>query len=233
MELGWPQLAPDKLICFQRFFRSPLQLDAAFDNDLESLELIQSIFPDMVAEDVMDIVALLMVWKESSDRTFKRARRQVADQAMFLPQGACSESVQDVYRRLSQTNVLTLIETHAKKRQRVLRLEAESRAKRADADRKKYSLLLAQVNIDADLPVVALIRTLDDQQQGWIHLFGTRRCNTLKKTGLRPGGRLQSGWSCSSCILVGSFPFNCETSSITCSIELMKVVAKPFLNVFT
>ena len=49
------------------------------------LELIQSIFPDMVAEDVMDIVALLMVWKESSDRTFKRARRQVADQAMFLP----------------------------------------------------------------------------------------------------------------------------------------------------
>ena len=78
MELEWPQLAPDKLICFQRFFRSPLQLDAAFDNDLESLELIQSIFPDMVAEDVMDIVALLMVWKESSDRTFKRARRQVA-----------------------------------------------------------------------------------------------------------------------------------------------------------
>ena len=88
--------------------------------------------------------------------------------------------MQDVYKRLSQTNVLTLIETHTKKRQRVLRLEAESRAKHADADRKKYSLLLAQVIINADLPVVALIRTLDDQQQGWIHLFGTRRCNTLK-----------------------------------------------------
>ena len=96
------------------------------------LELIQSIFPDMVAEDVMDIVALLMVWKESSDRTFKRARRQVADQAMFLPLCAGSESVQEVYKRLSQTNVLTLIETHTKKRQRMLRLEAESRAKRAE-----------------------------------------------------------------------------------------------------
>ena len=34
--------------------------------------------------------------------------------------------------------------------------------------------------VDADLPVVALIRTLDDPQQGWVHLFGTRRCNTLK-----------------------------------------------------
>jgi hypothetical protein len=70
MELEWPRLAPDTLVCFQRFFRSPLQLDAAFDNDLESLELTQSIFPDMVAEDVMDVVAVLMVWKESGDRSF-------------------------------------------------------------------------------------------------------------------------------------------------------------------
>ena len=61
-----------------------------------------------------------------------------------------------------------------------MRLEAESRAKRADAERKKYSLLLAQVIIDAQLPVVALIQILDDPQQGWLHLFGTRRCNTLK-----------------------------------------------------
>ena len=180
MDLDWPQLAPEQLICFQRYFRSALQLDAAFDNDLESLQLVQSIFPDMVAEDVMDVVAILMVWKETGDRSFKRARRQVADQAMFLPLSSELISVQDVYRRLSQTNVLSLIETHTKKRQRVLRLEAETRAKRADADRKKYNLLLAQVIIDAELPVVALIKTLDDQQQGWIHLFGTRRCNTLK-----------------------------------------------------
>ena len=67
-----------------------------------------------------------------------------------------------------------------KKRQKIHRLEAGSRAKRADVERKKYTSLLAQVIVDADLPVVALIRTLDDPQQGWVHLFGTRRCNTLK-----------------------------------------------------
>ena len=75
---------------------------------------------------------------------------------------------------------VSLIEAHTKKRQKIHRLEAESRAKRADVERKKYTSLLAQVIVDADLPVVALIRTLDDPQQGWVHLFGTRRCNTLK-----------------------------------------------------
>ena len=81
---------------------------------------------------------------------------------------------------LVQTNVVSLIEADTKKRQKIHRLEAESRAKRADVERKKYTSLLAQVIVDADLPVVALIRTLDDPQQGWVHLFGTRRCNTLK-----------------------------------------------------
>ena len=217
MDLDWPQLAPEQLICFQRYFRSALQLDAAFDNDLESLHLVQSIFPDMVAEDVMDVVAILMVWKETGDRSFKRARRQVADQAMFLPLSSESISVQDVYRRLSQTNVLSLIETHTKKRQRVLRLEAETRAKRADADRKKYSLLLAQVIIDAELPVVALIKTLDDQQQGWIHLeLGDA---ILSRTGSKLGDHLRFGWSC--------------TLSITCNIELMRVAGNQSLKVFT
>ena len=41
-------------------------------------------------------------------------------------------------------------------------------------------MLLAQVIIDAQLPVVGLIQTLDSPEQGWLHLFGTRRCNTLK-----------------------------------------------------
>ena len=73
-----------------------------------------------------------------------------------------------------------MIEARTKKRQKVFRQDAESRSKRADAERKKYTLLLAQVIIDAELPVVSLIQTLDNPQQGWIHLFGTRRCNTLK-----------------------------------------------------
>ena len=180
MALEWPGLGQDHLICIQKHFKSPLHLDAAFDVDLGAAELIHAIFPDMVAEEVMDIVATLMVWKDAKGRSCKRARRQVVDHVMFLPLQSGPHTVQDVYKRLVQTNVVSLIEAHTKKRQKIHRLEAESRAKRADVERKKYTSLLAQVIVDADLPVVALIRTLDDPQQGWVHLFGTRRCNTLK-----------------------------------------------------
>ena len=180
MALEWPGLGQDHLICIQKHFKSPLHLDAAFDVDLGAAEFIHAIFPDMVAEEVMDIVATLMVWKDANGRSCKRARRQVVDHVMFLPLQSGPHTVQDVYKRLVQTNVVSLIEAHTKKRQKIHRLEAESRAKRADVERKKYTSLLAQVIVDADLPVVALIRTLDDPQQGWVHLFGTRRCNTLK-----------------------------------------------------
>ena len=74
MALDWPQLGQDFVICFQKHFKSPLHLDAAFDTDLESAELVRAIFPDMVAEEVMDLVAVLMIWKESNVRSFKRAQ---------------------------------------------------------------------------------------------------------------------------------------------------------------
>ena len=180
MALDWPEVGQDFLICFQKHFKSPLHLDAAFDLDLDAAELIQSIFPDMVAEEVMNQVAILMLWKDNNFRSSKRARLEVVERALYLPLQPAGSSVQEVYKKLVQTNVVSLIEAHTKKRQKVFRQDAESRSKRADAERKKYTLLLAQVIIDAELPVVSLIQTLDNPQQGWIHLFGTRRCNTLK-----------------------------------------------------
>ena len=158
--LDWPQLGQDFVICFQKHFKSPLHLDAAFDNDLESAELVQAIFPDMVAEEVMDVVAVLMIWKESNVRSFKRARLHVVEQAMVVPLQLHGSSVQDVYKRLVQTNVVSLIEAHTKRRQKILKLDAETRSKRSDVERKKYTLLLSQVIMDAGLPVVSLIQTL-------------------------------------------------------------------------
>jgi hypothetical protein len=95
------------VICFQKHFKSPLHLDAAFDTDLESAELVRAIFPDMVAEEVMDLVAVLMIWKESNVRSFKRARLHVVEQAMVVPLQTHGCSVQDAYKRLVQTNVFS------------------------------------------------------------------------------------------------------------------------------
>ena len=99
MALEWPGLGQDHLICIQKHFKSPLHLDAAFDVDLGAAELIHAIFPDMVAEEVMDIVATLMVWKDANGRSCKRARRQVVDHVMFLPLQSGPHTVQDVYKR--------------------------------------------------------------------------------------------------------------------------------------
>ena len=180
MALEWPNIGQDLLLGLQKHFISPLHLDAAFETDLGAAELLRSLFPDMVPEDVMDLVALLMVWKEDSERFCKRARLDVVNLALYVPLTSPGDSVQGAYKKLTQTNVLTLIESFSKKRQRILRLEAESRSKRADVERRKYSLLLSQVIIDAELPVVGLIQSLDNPEQGWLHLFGTRRCNTPK-----------------------------------------------------
>eukprot|EP00435_Cladocopium_sp_Y103_P048897 s2413_g14.t1 len=132
----------------------------------------------MVPEEVEDTVALLMVWKDAACRSVKRARSSVVLNARCFLHSS-SDTVQSVYKDLTRTNVLSLIEQHTKRRQRVLRAEAESRAKKLDSERQKYSLLLAQVIIDAQLPVVALIQTLDDPRQ----------------TGTSHGGLSQFGWN--------------------------------------
>eukprot|EP00435_Cladocopium_sp_Y103_P008878 s4940_g2.t1 len=180
MDVEWPELGVDALICFQRYFKTPLQLDASFDSDVDANALVQSVMPDVNPEDAANLVAMLLVWKETSQRSFKRARLETVSHVIFQMPVSSQVSLQDAFKRISQTNVLTLIESHAKRRQKLFKLEAESRAKRVDAERRKYSLLLAQIISDAKLPVAALIQTLEDPQQGWIHLFGTRRCNTLK-----------------------------------------------------
>eukprot|EP00435_Cladocopium_sp_Y103_P036288 s800_g9.t1 len=180
MDLEWPRIGPDLLICIQKYFKTPLLLDAAFDGHDDAETLVRSVFPDAIPEEASDLAASLLVWKESAQRSLKRARKDIVSSVMFQLPCSSHETVQDACKRISQTNVLSLIEAHLKRRQKLFRLEAESRAKRSDAERKKYSMLLAQISSEAQLPVAALIQTLDDPQQGWLHLFGTRRCNTLK-----------------------------------------------------
>ena len=53
-----------------RVFQTPLKLDAAFDNDEECLMMLNAEFPDMVAEDAMDSMTVLVLWKEAMSRPF-------------------------------------------------------------------------------------------------------------------------------------------------------------------
>ena len=160
MDLSWPSITGDIVVILQRLFKTPLHVEASFDSDMDARALLQSCCPDMVPEEVANVAADLVAWREDNARSFKRARRGTVETAMYFSHVSLGGSVQDAFKHITQTDMLALVAAHSKRRQRVLKLEAENRSKRMDAERKKYSMLLAQVIIDANLPVAALIQTL-------------------------------------------------------------------------
>ena len=78
-------------------------------------------------------------------------------------------------------SALCLLEGHAKRKQQKYKEEpADARSKRFESERKKFSLLLAEMIREAGLPVADTIKKLDDPKEGWLRVFSTRRANTLK-----------------------------------------------------
>eukprot|EP00435_Cladocopium_sp_Y103_P019079 s72_g4.t1 len=180
-EPGWPGVDPGVLSHLQRIYVTPVRLDAAFDDEHDCEELVASGFPSLVEELKHDTVAQMMVWKTDCARALKRHRRGVASDLLFRLPTPDVISVHEEFERLTKTSIHCILEMHTKRRQKKYREDPpDVRSRKFESECRKYSLLLAQVMIDADLPVVALVQTLDDPAAGWIHLFAARRGNTLK-----------------------------------------------------
>jgi hypothetical protein len=71
MEGDWPGLDPVTLLVFQRLFKTPLSLQAAFDDDADCTSLVKALFPDMVDEAVRNLTAAMMVWQSNNVPAFK------------------------------------------------------------------------------------------------------------------------------------------------------------------
>ena len=181
MDEWWPKLDEGVLAHLQRVFQTPLKLDAAFDNDEECLLMLNLEFPDMVAEEAMDAMTVLVLWKETMSRPLKRARGELVRTSLYRLPLPGQLSVQEEFTRLTRTNAICILEMHVKQKQRRVKEDpADARAKRFEAERRKYSRLLAQVIEQAKLPIVELVKTLEDPRSAWLHLFAARRANTLK-----------------------------------------------------
>ena len=181
--IDWPSV-PEHIASFlSRNFVHVRHLDAAFDSLEDCEELITSGFPGMVAEDVRNVAATLMVWKEDNSRALKRARVSVAMDCMYPSTIGATRHVdlQDEYKSILSSSSLCLLEAHAKRKQSRYKEEpADARTKRFEREKQKFALLLAEMVREADLPVAATINKLDDPKEGWLRLFSTRRANTLK-----------------------------------------------------
>ena len=176
-----PDIDPGVLAFLQKAFVTPVRLDAAFDSETDCESLVLEGFPDIVDELKLDVVAQLMVWKTDSSRGLKRARRDMAFGQLYKLPHPDGLTLHEEYQRLTKTSVLCVLEMYTKRKQKKHREDPpDVRSRHFEALRKKYSILLSQVMIAAELPVVPIVQALDDPQSGWIHLFAARRGNTLK-----------------------------------------------------
>ena len=177
----WPGLDPNLLIVFQGLFSTPLSLQAAFDDEAECCILLESVFPDMVEEEVRNVAAELVVWQSENAPSFKRMRLGTVSQNLCKLPPQHVRDIQTSFTALTQSSTITVLELAAKKRQRKYKDEhPDARARKLDTERHKYTVLLSNVIKSAKLPVVQLVNTLDDPLTAWSHLFAARRANTLK-----------------------------------------------------
>ena len=177
----WPSLDPAIVSSLKLRFHTPLHLDASFDDSASGIEMISVFFPELMDEQVRDIVAALVEWKEATARFFKRQRVEYSAELRTKLDHPVLGSVEKSFNALTRSSPALLLDAFLKRKHKRVREESgDVRAMRFDAERRKYAGLLAQVIIDAKLPVVALVETLDDPRSAWFHLFSTRRSNTLK-----------------------------------------------------
>ncbi len=171
----WPHGLPDFVLVFlNRNFIHTRQLEACFDDELTCQNLVTSGFPDMVPEEVANIVGSLMFWKVDNARAFKRSRIGVACEKLSgIPISVNNAfQLQDEYRQIISPSAVCLLEGHAKRRHLLFKGEpADIRSKRFERDRKKFALFLGNCIREADLPVASQISMLDDPLEGWLRIL--------------------------------------------------------------
>ena len=181
MEAPWPGLEPAVLGFLQSIFPTTRNLQAAFETVDDCCELVASKFPDMIDEDLRNIAASLIAWKEDHSRSFKRARTAAVEKALIHLPGGKPIDLHESYSNISKTSCVMLLEAHLKKRQKSYKAEVgDARAKRFELEKKKYSLLFSNFFKEAKLPIVDHISVLGNVETAWYHLFAARRGNTLK-----------------------------------------------------
>ena len=191
----WPQVDGTVLTALQQLYPTPLRLQAAFDNEEECTVLLHDIFPDMVDEQSRDISAELVHWQSLQVTTFKRMRRSSVEDTLYrLPTGKASD-IHSHFTAITQSSSVLVLELAAKKKQRKYKEEApDTRAKKADEERRKYAMLLANVIKSAKL-------LLHNSLELWmiLHQLGytcsQQGVPTLSRTDSSPGSLFRCGWS--------------------------------------
>ncbi|CAE7351564.1 unnamed protein product [Symbiodinium sp. CCMP2592] len=158
------------------------QLHAAFDGREEAAELIEVFLPGINRDGKYQRADVLVTWARENESAIKRQRREsLHGMWEVLPQQRVVPKLTDTFDELARSNPLVLLPALQRKR-RLLRenTDATQRAKEEQLAKKKYALQLAGILKEAKLPLVQQLEGVDQPEEVWPRIFGTRRSKTLR-----------------------------------------------------
>ena len=166
---------------FQPLYSNPLQLSAAVDSEYELFLLMQPLYSvDIPIDEIESQVSYVWSWLKQKHK-FKRARRELANSMSLLSTCSGSRPNASHYFEEMREQDITLFNTHPKSRlSRLLSDENVSKASIEQQELKKYTTLLVELIIEADLPLVQVIQSTSSPSAAWLKVFGRRRANTLR-----------------------------------------------------
>ncbi|CAE7235577.1 unnamed protein product [Symbiodinium sp. CCMP2592] len=159
-----------------------LQLHAAFDGREEAAELIEVFMPGINRDGKYQRADVLVTWARENESAIKRQRREsLHGMWEVLPQQRVVPKLTDTFDELARSNPLVLLPALQRKR-RLLKenTDATQRAKEEQLAKKKYALQLAGILKEAKLPLVQQLEGVDQPEEVWPRIFGTRRSKTLR-----------------------------------------------------
>ena len=150
----WPELPASVLESLRAWYRTPLQLQAAFDDAAEAYDLLEACRLGLDAASLVTCTDALVAWQNANVQRFKRARisnSMAMRETLVLPQQA-RPSLQAVYESCVKLSPAAVLALHEK--QKAARCgDPVTRNSKEEAERQRYALLLGSCEEEAGLPV--------------------------------------------------------------------------------
>ena len=181
--LPWPALVQPYRDNFAKWFGTPECLYDSFDDKSGLLVLIESLDASLSERSRNLIADALVEWQTDCHGAVRAARRDAKRRISECLPGANAptSSLQDHYNKLATQNPLALLPALKKRKSASERvIDKGARATEEARLKTEYALKLAGVLKEAGLPVCQIIEGVEDAEEAWQRLFGSRRAKTLR-----------------------------------------------------
>ena len=182
---GLQFLGPKVLIALQKLYPHAVTFANSFEGEEDAHVLLVQL-SSMAGVDFQTLegeaTRRLLEWSESQQSAFKRRKRMTVcnmEYNLFVSKPCPFSNSVDVFESIVKDEPRYALEV-AKRVAKQRKATGSTRAELEAALRDKFALELAEIIMEACLPVVFQIEGLDNPNKAWTRLFGSRRGKTLR-----------------------------------------------------